>query len=98
MFENRWDDIIKKMQKENEKQIFQDAKDQGRIDEAILIAHPKYKDILSDALYQITGRIDVVWSSVCEEDELYMITDKETIKNIRENWKWRGNNDRNSEK
>jgi hypothetical protein len=101
MFENWlnwWDDILENMREENDKRIFQDAKDQFKIDEAILIAHPKYKDILSDALYQITGRIDVVWSSVCEEDKLYMITDKETIKNIREYWKWSGNNDRNSKK
>lgn len=93
-----FDNILEKMREENDKRIYQDVKDQGRIDEAILIAHPKHKDILGDALYQITGRIDVVWSSVCEEDKLYMITDKETIKNIREYWKWSGNNERNSEK
>lgn len=99
MFENWlnwWDDI--NMQEANDKWIFQDAKKQGKIDEIILIANPKHEGILSDALYQITGRIDVLWSSVCEEDKLYMITDKEVIKNIRENWKWRGNNDRNSKK
>ena len=97
MFEE-WDDILKKMQEEKEQQNFQDVKEQGRIDEVILIANPKHKGILSDALYQITGRVDVVWSSVCEEDKLYMITDKETNENIRKNWKWSGNNDRNSEK
>ena len=98
MFDDWWNDIFEKIQEENEKQNFQNAKDQGKIDEVILIANPKHKDILSNALYQITGRIDVVWSSVCEEDKLYMITDKEVIKNIRKYWKWSGNNDRNSKK
>ncbi len=98
MYESSFSKIIEKMQEETEKQIFEGAKDQGKIDEVILIANPKHKGILSDALYQITGRVDVVWSSVCEEDKIYMITDKETVENIRKNWKWRGNNDRNSEK
>lgn len=98
MFKDWWDDILEKMQEENDKRSFQDAKDQSKIDEVILIANPKHKGILSDVLYQITGRIDVIWASVCEEDKLYMITDKETIKNIRESWKWSGNNDRNSKK
>ena len=97
-FYDEFDKMLSQMNKNIEEKIFQDVKDQGRIDEVILIANPKHEGILSDALYQITGRIDVLWSSVCEEDKLYMITDKKVIKNIRENWKWRGNNDRNSEK
>lgn len=98
IFDDKFDKILSQMSKNIEQKIFQDVKDQDKIDEVILIANLKHKGILADALYQITGRVDVVWSSVCEEDKLYMITDKEVIKNIRENWKWRGNNDRNSEK
>jgi len=73
------DDCMDKLKELGEKIAFQEAKDQNRIQEAILIMNPKHMKVIANSGL----KIQVLWSECCEEDKAYMITDKDICDNMR---------------
>ena len=68
-------------QKMIESSIFQDMKEKGQIKTATLFAHPKHKKIIVECRLDI----DIIFSDVCPEDKLYMVTDENIRKQLHDN-------------
>lgn len=74
-----FEEIIKKFIEINEKALLQEALNTKKIEEAVLIMHPKHKRIVVES----NIRSAILWHPYCPEDKVYMITDdkiKEQIK------------------
>jgi hypothetical protein len=70
------DDLAKKQ----EELIFERAKEVGDIEDAVLIMHPKHKRLMIESGLKPY----ILWTSLCEEDKAYMVTDKVMKNNIKE--------------
>lgn len=69
---------------EKEEKMFEEAAEKGEISEAVLIMNPKHKDQMGEFLYVSGLKIPIIWHRYVEEDKVYMITDKEIAKDVRE--------------
>ena len=75
-----------------ENEAFRNLKDEGKIEPATLILHPKHKKIIAECGLDV----DVIFSGICPEDKIYMVNDpdmKEEIKRNRE-WLYKGSDKR----
>lgn len=80
-------DMVCKMQiAEEEKKLFEEAKEKGQISEAVLMMNPKHKGQMGEFLYVSGLKIPIIWHRYVEEDKAYMITDKEIAKNVRKKY------------
>lgn len=79
-----FDIAAEKMVEAREKRLFEDYKATERVSEAVLLMNPKHKGQMGEFLYVSGLKIPVIWHKYVEEDKAYMITDKETAKNVRE--------------
>lgn len=76
------DEYIDALIRIGENEAFRNLKDEGKIEPATLIMHPKHKEII--AKYNLD--VDVLFSDICPEDKAYMVNDtgmKEEIKRNR---------------
>jgi hypothetical protein len=76
--------IIEKLDELEEQKKMQEMKEAKMIEEAVFIMHPKQKWIV-----KILGIKYVIFSHACEEDKIYLITDKDlaqTIRNYQDNY------------
>lgn len=69
-------DFIDAIMKVAEHEVFRNWKDEGKIENATLIMHPRYKWIFTHFKLDV----DVLFSDVCPKDKIYMVND-EHIKN-----------------
>lgn len=77
-------EYISSMNKAAENEIFKNWKDEGKIESAILIMHPKYKRIFAE--YKLD--VDVVFTDTCPEDKAYMVNDLDIKNEIKRNRVW----------
>lgn len=79
------DNIVKAQQKLNELNIYNEHKAKGDITEAVLMCTPKVANALKAAIFENKLKeIPIIVTRLAEEDKIYMVTDKEFIKNARE--------------
>lgn len=82
------EDIVKAKQRLEEMCLFEEKRKEGAITEAVLVCNPSVKHILKKALYENNIKdIPILAVPYAEENNLYMITDKEVIENIRKSLK-----------
>ena len=79
-----FDIVAEKMVEVYEKRIFEDYKATEQVSEAVLVMNPKHKGQMGEFLYVSGLKIPIIWHRYVEEDKVYMVTDKELAKNIRE--------------
>lgn len=81
---NMIDEICKAEKRLNEIKAYEEHKTNGDITEAVLLCHPKVADILKKAIYENDLKdIPIIATPLADEDKIYMVTDKEFIKNAR---------------
>jgi hypothetical protein len=76
--------IIEKLDELEEQKKMQEVKEAKMIKETVFIMHPKQKWIV-----KTLGIKYVIFSRACEEDKIYLITDKDlaqTIRNYQDNY------------
>lgn len=78
------EDIVKAEQKLNELKAYEEHRANGDITEAVLICNPKVENILKRVIHENNLKeIQIISVPMAEEDKIYMVTDKEFIKNAR---------------
>lgn len=78
------EEIIKKLEELEEQKKIQEVNEAKMIKETVFIMHPKQKWIV-----KTLGIKYVIFSYACEEDKIYLITDKDlaqTIRNYQDNY------------
>lgn len=74
--------MIQAIKDTTDKKIFEERKESGDIKEDFaLILNPKHKDIISELWYKTGIVIPIVWSTVVEEEKIYVVTDKNFVRN-----------------
>ena len=81
-------EMIKKMNDLHEQQLVNDFKQKGIIVDACLICSPKIGNDIKKVLHKNKIQIPIVIEKYCEDDKMYMVTDKEIVENIKESLKW----------
>ena len=76
------DEIIEALTKMNELMLLEEAKQEKRIEDAVLIMHPKHKDLMAASGLNTF----IVWSYMCDEDKAYIITDECWADEIKRNY------------
>lgn len=85
-FEEDVEKLMQAMTVASEKKIFEERKESGDIKEDFaLILNPKHKDIIPELWYKAGIAIPIVWSTVVEEEKIYVVTDKNFVRNARAN-------------
>ena len=69
-----------------ELRTFKDMKAKGQLSEAVLICSRKTKFVIQTSLPQYD--FDIIGTDLCEDDKLYMVTDKTIAEKIRQNMKY----------
>lgn len=78
------EDIVKAEQKLSELKAYEEHRANDDITEAVLICHPKVTNSLKRAIHENNLKdIPIISTSLAEKDKIYMVTDKEFIKNAR---------------
>jgi len=78
------EDIVKAEQKLSELKAYEEHRANEDITEAVLICHPKVTNALKMAIHENNLKdIPIISTPLSEEDKIYMVTDKEFIKNAR---------------
>lgn len=81
---NLVESIVKAEKKLKELQVYEEHRENGDITEPVLICHPKVKHILEETIYNNgLKHFPIIATALAEEDKVYMVTDKEFIKNAR---------------
>lgn len=91
-FDEFFSDIIKKMQEESEQKAL--VKVLGNEQTLLLtdcgiIAHPKYKGVLPQALELLEVKVPVIWSGMVEEDKIYVVTEEWLVQRMKETTEWK---------
>lgn len=82
-YKDMLDKICEELARMEEERTFQEMKLKKQIEEAVFICSRHMKYVIQTALPQYDFYILAI--DVCEDDKLYMITDKELANNIRQN-------------
>lgn len=80
-------DIIKKSQEEAERKALAKVLENEKtllLTDCGIIAHPKYKDVLRQALELLEVKVPVLWSVMVEEDKIYLVTDERLVQRMKE--------------
>lgn len=72
------EEIAKEFDKLEKQKIMQEMKEAKAIEEAVVVMHPKQKEIVKGL-----GMKYVIFSEAVEEDKIYLITDKDLAQEIR---------------
>ena len=76
--------MIERAKETADKMRIAELKKAGVIVDACLVCHPQTKLILCEALHRAgVKKIPIVCDSYCEEDKLYMITDRDLVEQIK---------------
>ena len=78
------DEYINAIIKVSENEVLRNWKDEGKIENAVLIMHPKFKWIFAE--YKLD--VDVLFSDSCPEDKFYMVNDSDIKNEIKRNRAW----------
>ena len=78
------DEYISAITKVAENEIFRNWKDEGKIENATLIMHPKHKWIFAEVKLDV----DVLFTDICPEDKVYMVNDLDIKNEIKRNRAW----------
>ena len=78
------DEYIDVITKIAENEAFRNLKDEGKIEPATLILHPKYKKIITECNLDV----DVLFTDICPEDKAYMVNDSDIKEEIKRNREW----------
>lgn len=84
-------DIIKKMQEENERKALAKVLENEKtllLKDCGIIAHPKYKGVLLQALELLEVKVPVLWSGMVEENKIYLVTDEWLVQRMKEVKRW----------
>ena len=87
VFNEVCNDIIKKMREEDErKALAKVLENEGTLllTDCGIIAHPKYKGVLPQALELLEVKVPVVWSGMVEEQKIYLVTDEWLVQRMKE--------------
>lgn len=86
-----WDRVRELIIKSEDERIFQQTKDEGKIEPAVLICNKENKFKLLDAFHDanVYPHISVFCTELCG-DSIYMVTDKELAQRIRDAVRWKG--------
>lgn len=79
-FGDMWDKICEEMVKAEEERIFNEMKDKDQIDKPVLICSRKIKHQIESML---PNKFCMLATDLCEDDKVYMVTDKRVADNIR---------------
>lgn len=71
------EEITKEINRLKERMKMQELKEAKMIEEAVVIMHPKQKKIVEGL-----GMKYVTFSETCEEDKIYLVTDREVAQAI----------------
>lgn len=78
------EDIVKAAQKLSELKTYEEHRANGDITEAVLVCSPKVTNALKMAIHENNLKdIPIISTPLVEADKIYMLTDKEAIKNAR---------------
>ena len=72
--------IYEEMSKAEDERIFNEMKDKGQIDKPVLICSRKIKYQIESML---PNKFCMLATDLCEDDKVYMVTDKRVADNIR---------------
>ena len=76
-----WYDMISKEYTQMaDKKAFDEARENTLIEEAVLIMHPKHKDMIVESGL---SKATILWSEFVEEDKAYMVMDETLKENLR---------------
>lgn len=85
IFDGHIEKMLQDVIKAGEKVLYNEYREKGKITEFILVAHPRLRGNLENALYALgVKRIPIVYTENAEKDSLYAITDKTAIRNMME--------------
>jgi len=79
-------DIIKKSQEEAERKALAKVLENEKtllLTDCGIIAHPKYKGVLSQALELLEVKVPVLWTGMLEEDNIYLVTDEWLVQSMK---------------
>ena len=86
-FFNEISNIIKKMHEEDERKALAEVLESEKtllLTDCGIIAHPKYKGVLLQALELLKVKVPVIWSGMVEEDKIYLVTDEWLVQRMKE--------------
>lgn len=64
-----------------EKDMYNIYRQDGTISEFVLVAHPKLRGNLENALYALgLDKIPILYTKCCERNKVYAVTDKDVVK------------------
>jgi hypothetical protein len=87
IFNELYDDIIKKIHEEIEQKALAKVLENERtllLTDCGIIAHPKYKGVLPQVLELLEVKVPVVWSGMVEEQKIYLVTDEWLVQRMKE--------------
>lgn len=85
-FDNFYSDIAKQMQEESERKALAKVLENEKtllLTDCGIIAHPKYKGVLLQALELLKVKNPVMWSEMVEEDKIYLVTDEWLVQRMK---------------
>jgi hypothetical protein len=80
-------DIIKKNQEEVERKALLKVLENEKtvlMTDCGIVAHPKYKGVLPQALELLEVKVPVLWSGMVEENKIYLVTDEWLVQRMKE--------------
>ena len=86
-FDEFFSDIFKKMQEEDERKALAKILENEKtllLTDCGIIAHPKYKGVLPQALEMLEVKVPVMWSGMVEEDKIYVVTEEWLVQKMKE--------------
>lgn len=86
-FDEFFSDIIKKMQEEDERKALAKVLENEKtllLTDCGIIAHPKYKGVLPQALELLEVKVPVMFSGFVDEDKIYLVTDEWLVNKMKE--------------
>lgn len=92
VFDEFFSDIIKKMQEEDERKALVKVLENEKtllLTDCGIIAHPKYKGVLPQALDLLEVKVPVIWSGMIEEDKIYLVTEEWLVQRMKETTEWK---------
>ena len=85
-FNDIYDSILKEMQEESEQKALAKVLENEKtllLTDCGIIAHPKYKGALPQALELLEVKVPVIWSGMVAEDKIYLVTDEWLVQRMK---------------
>ena len=85
-FNDIYDFILKEMQETRNKEALAKVLENEKtllLTDCGIIAHPKYKGVLPQALEMLEVKVPVIWSGMVAEDKIYLVTDEWLVQRMK---------------